>query len=152
MEYQLLDGALDSFTLVPEDVLEAFEDLSRTEARLLAFLCRYTFGEDKLWVRVTFKEFEHGLKRPNGTHRTAGTGLSAYRVKQALQSLIDKGLVEFRKDESDGGRIQTWYTVITDDDEDYRIYPDNLPDHLKDVDYYNHPDEFIRNLRRRYYR
>jgi len=86
MKSHLLDGAPDSFTLVPEDIHEAFERLSRTEARLLAFLCRYTFGEDKLWVRVTFDEFEHGLKRPNGTRRTAVTGQSAYRINKALEA------------------------------------------------------------------
>lgn len=87
---------LPNFTAVPNVLIdEVLPQISPAEAKVLLYLCRATFGYQRLWTDSRFTSL---------TQIAAATGLHRNGVIQALKGLHSWGVVAWRVDQRTGAK------------------------------------------------
>lgn len=79
-------------TQVPNLILDLLiPRLPEGEARCLLYICRRTFGFHKEEDRISFSQFQNGIKSSQGRILDLGTGLSRTSINRALGNLVCAG-------------------------------------------------------------
>jgi DNA-binding transcriptional ArsR family regulator len=86
-------------TQVPNEILDEYLSvLSEAEIKCLLYLVRKTFGYNKLQGdSISLTQFQHGVKRKDGSVLDTGTGLSRPAITKALATLESLELIEVKK-------------------------------------------------------
>jgi len=81
-------------TQVPNLILDlVIPRISEGEARCLLYICRRTLGFHKEEDRISFSQFENGIKSSQGRILDFGTGLSRPAINRALRNLRAAGAI-----------------------------------------------------------
>lgn len=99
-----MDKLIPNSTQIPNVILDCVNpQLPDPEAKCLMYICRRTFGFHKAQDRISFTQFEKGIKDKDGKQLDYGTGLTRPSVAKALRNLIESGAI--KKVESNKGNF-----------------------------------------------
>jgi len=81
-------------TQIPDILLDYWmAELSGAELKVLLYIARRTYGFGKQSDSISIKQMAQGIQKRNGNVLDRGTGLSKASVKNACNSLIERGLL-----------------------------------------------------------
>lgn len=90
-----MDKLIPNSTQIPNVILDCVNpQLPDPEAKCLMYICRRTFGFHKAQDRISFTQFEKGIKDKDGKQLDYGTGLTRPSVAKALRNLIESGAIK----------------------------------------------------------
>jgi len=69
-------------------------ELTGAEFKVLWYIVRHTFGWQKTGDRISYKQFQQGIQRQDGTWLDKGTGLGTRAIAYSLKKLEEMGFIE----------------------------------------------------------
>ncbi|MBM4348583.1 MAG: hypothetical protein FJ106_01645 [Deltaproteobacteria bacterium] len=69
-------------------------ELTGAEFKVLWYIVRHTFGWQKTGDRISYKQFQQGIRRQDGTWLDKGTGLGTRAIAYSLKKLEEMGFIE----------------------------------------------------------
>lgn len=103
-------AALLGFTQFPDELFDVvMPRVSGAEWKVICYIARRTIGFRKEWDRISWAQFQHGVRRANGTQLDEGTGLGRSTIEGALRNLQRYGIIEVRKPHTGGGKCTGAY-------------------------------------------
>lgn len=76
--------------------------LSGAEFKVLWYIVRHTYGWQKTGDKISYKQFQHGIQKQDGTWLDKGTGLGTRAIAYSLKRLEEKGFIERISDPRSG--------------------------------------------------
>jgi len=90
-----MEKLIPNSTQIPNEICDCvLPQIPEAEARCLIYICRRTFGFRKTQDRISFSQFEKGIKTKDGNILDYGTGLSRPAVAKALKNLCESGAIK----------------------------------------------------------
>lgn len=90
-----MEKLIPNSTQIPNEICDyVLPQIPEAEARCLIYICRRTFGFRKTQDRISFSQFEKGIKTKDGNILDYGTGLSRPAVAKALKNLCESGAIK----------------------------------------------------------
>ena len=89
-------GGIESpnYTQVPNVFLdELMSALTGSELKVLMYITRRTFGFGKRSDNISLNQIANGITKKDGTALDKGTGLSKKQIINAINKLVDKGII-----------------------------------------------------------
>jgi len=69
-------------------------ELTGAEFKVLWYIVRHTYGWQKTGDSISYKQFQQGIQRRDGTWLDKGTGLGTQAISNALKKLESHGFIE----------------------------------------------------------
>ena len=112
-EGQFLGFYSPRYTQVPDDLFdELLSELSGAELKVLLYVIRRTFGFKKDSDLISLSQMVSGIEKKDGTVLDKGTGLHKDSVIKAVKSLVSKGILLRRRQNSEKhGHTATEYAL-----------------------------------------
>lgn len=83
-----------NYTQVPNIFLdELMSELTGSEFKVLIYITRRTFGFGKRSDNISLNQIANGIIKKDGTVLDKGTGLSKTQIINAINKLVDKGII-----------------------------------------------------------
>lgn len=90
------------FTQVPDYLLDfLLPDLSGSELKILLYLIRHAFGYGRDSAAISWSRFLEGTVTQDGRRLDWGAGVRRDSLKQAIPTLVEKGLIEKERQSSE---------------------------------------------------
>jgi predicted transcriptional regulator len=88
-------------TIVPDDIFDILLPVcTGAEFKVLAYVVRRTFGFKKDSDTISLKQMVEGITTKGGKVLDHGTGLSKSTVALAIKGLVEKGIIEVKRNSS----------------------------------------------------
>jgi phage replication O-like protein O len=92
--YKFMGIESPNYTQVPNVFLdELMSELTGSEFKVLMYITRRTFGFGKRSDNISLNQIANGIIKKDGTVLDKGTGLSKTQIINAINKLVDKGIV-----------------------------------------------------------
>ena len=101
-----------NWTPLPNELIRQLPRFtSHGELAVVLYAIRHTWGWHRASRRITLDEFEHGIKRRDGSRLDDGVGLSRPTIIKGLKRAVDHGFLDVTEEGPDAGRMSHRYAV-----------------------------------------